>query len=59
MQAEVAMVSRRLSIISAGLVLTGLPAQAAPEREAVEAAYRAWNEAFNRGDAKGLAAQYT
>src|SRR5215218_786166 len=54
------MISRRLSIVSTGLVLAaGLPALAASEREAVEAAYRAWNEAFNKGDAKALAAHYT
>jgi uncharacterized protein (TIGR02246 family) len=55
------MIERRLFGISAGLALaaTGAPALAAGEREAVEAAYRTWNEAFNRGDAKGLAALYT
>jgi uncharacterized protein (TIGR02246 family) len=55
------MIVRRVFGMSAGLALAvaGVPALAAGEREAVEAAYRAWNEAFNRGDAKGLAAQYT
>ncbi|MBD0274217.1 MAG: SgcJ/EcaC family oxidoreductase [Acetobacteraceae bacterium] len=55
------MIERRLFGISAGLALAGLaaPVLAAGEREAVEAAYRAWNDAFNKGDAKALAAHYT
>jgi uncharacterized protein (TIGR02246 family) len=54
------MIKRRLLGFSAGLALAtaGFPALAAGEKELVEAAYRAWNGAFNRGDAKGLAAQY-
>jgi ketosteroid isomerase-like protein len=54
------MIKRRLLGFAAGVALAtaGLPALAAGEKELVEAAYRVWNDAFNRGDAKGLAAQY-
>jgi hypothetical protein len=57
------MIDRRLFGISAACMVLAAASAPAPaldaEEEAVEAAYRAWNEAFNKGDAKALAAQYT
>lgn len=52
------MINRRLFAITAGLAAASIPALGASEKEAVESAYKSWNDAFNRGDPKALAALY-
>ena len=43
----------------AALAFTTLAATAGPNEESVEKAFGAWNSAFNKGDAKAIAALYT
>jgi uncharacterized protein (TIGR02246 family) len=51
---------RVLSAVVVGLFcLTAQPVLAADLKSEVEAAYSAWNEAFNKGDAAALASFYT
>jgi uncharacterized protein (TIGR02246 family) len=45
--------------LCAGLLAAPLPALAEKIEDQVKTAYAAWNEAFNKGDAKSLAALYT
>lgn len=46
-------------VLAAALLSICLPAAAGPFDDQVKQAYAAWNGAFNRGDAKAVAAFYT
>ncbi len=46
-------------LLAAGLIATSFAAMADPPESQVRAAYSAWNAAFNRSDAKAVAAFYT
>lgn len=52
---------RRLSklMLAAALFVTAFAAHAGPAEDQVTSAFSAWNAAFNKGDAKALAAFYT
>jgi uncharacterized protein (TIGR02246 family) len=45
-------------LLAAGLIATSFTAMADPPDDQVRAAYSAWNAAFNRSDAKAVAAFY-
>ena len=46
-------------MFAAALVVTAVAAVAGPADDQVASAFTAWNAAFNKGDAKGVAAFYT
>ena len=45
-------------LVATGLIATSFAAMADPPDDQVRAAYSAWNSAFNKGDAKAVAAFY-